>query len=122
MLKLTDAVLSSSDENEPVISYSGGELEIVLEGVNTIEATNGAAVISCAGDEGNVTISGSGSLTATAADAAAISLPGTLTISATVDVTGAPAADCQEVLAGEGAELSENSEGHIVAYAETAAL
>ena len=59
---------------------------------------------------------------ATAADAAAISLPGTLTISATVDVTGAPAADCQEVLAGEGAELSENSEGHIVAYAETAAL
>ena len=93
VLKLTDAVLSSSDENEPVISYSGGELEIVLEGVNTIEATNGAAVISCAGDEGNVTISGSGSLTATAADAAAISLPGTLTISATVDVTGAPAAD-----------------------------
>ena len=122
VLKLTDAVLSSSDENEPVISYSGGELEIVLEGVNTIEATNGAAVISCAGDEGNVTISGSGSLTATAADAVAISLPGTLTISATVDVTGAPAADCQEVLAGEGAELSENSESHIVAYAETAAL
>ena len=48
VLKLTDAVLSSSDENEPVISYSGGELEIVLEGVNTIvitfKATEGAFV------------------------------------------------------------------------------
>ena len=122
VLTLTDAALSSNTETEPVISFSGGELEIELVGTNTIEATNGAAVISCTGDDGIISISGSGSLTATAADTAAISVSGTVTVSATVDITGAPAADCEEVVAGDGAQISENSETHIAVYAETAAL
>lgn len=122
VLTLTDAELSSSGAGAPVISYSGGNLEIVLEGVNTLAATGGAAAISCTDENGNLTVSGSGSMTATAEEAAAISVAGSVTISATVDVTGAPAVESGEVVAGDGAQISENSETHLVVYAETAAV
>ena len=122
VLTLTDAELSSSLAGQPVISFSGGDLEIVLEGVNTLESSGGAAAISCSDEGVNLTLSGSGSMTATASEAAAISVSGTLTVSATVDVTGAPAADCGEVVASDGAQISENSETHLAVYAETAAL
>lgn len=70
----------------------------------------------------NLTLSGSGSMTATASEAAAISVSGTLTVSATVDGHRCPGRDCGEVVAGDGAQISENSETHLAVYAETAAL
>lgn len=123
VLTITDTTLSSSNSDEPIIAYSGGDLDIVLVGTSTFTATNGAAIISCTDestDDGDLEIEGAGNLVATAEGTAAISVPGDVSISASVDITGEPAVESLSLEADDGAQISENSETHLVVYASTA--
>jgi predicted small lipoprotein YifL len=77
--------------------YFVGELEIVIHGESTIEAMNGMSAIAGVeaedGTQANLTISGDGRLTVSAAGAYGISCSGTITVNGgTLEISGEEAA------------------------------
>ena len=108
--------MESNSAQYPCIDFSG-ELEIVVEGDCTLSSTGGAPAIS-GGREGDsdasdLTISGSGKLTAAAADAAGIAVTGKLSVSdGALDITGAPAAQYGELLLGGLSKVTDETDTH----------
>lgn len=106
-LTIEDVTLQGSDAEDALISFSGGDLEIVITGTVTLAADGGAPVIS--GGEGDaLTISGEGTLNATAAETAAIDVSGDVTVGCAVTVTGAPPCAAENVAAAEGYSITAN--------------
>ena len=96
-LTIEDVTLQGSDAEDALISFSGGDLEIVITGTVTLAADGGAPVIS-----------GEGTLNATAAETAAIDVSGDVTVGCAVTVTGAPPCSAENVAAAEGYSITAN--------------
>ncbi len=115
-LTMDSVEIENLDSSKPVISFSGGDLELVVTGECSLTATEGVIVIS--GGEGDaLTISGDGSLTVSAEDAAAFDLDGELTVSCSLNVTGMPACSAETVTAADGFAVTENDEATLTVSA-----
>ena len=115
-LVLTDVHLSDDSASGPIVSFDGGDLEIVISGDCSITTVAGVPVI--AGGEGcSLTISGDGTLTLSADAAAAIDVSGNVTVNCGLNATGAPATSSAGVTAGDGFSITANEEGNLVVSA-----
>lgn len=117
VLTLTEGVsMESASAQYPCIQFTG-KLEIVVKGDCTLSSAGGAPAI-LGGEEGetaksDLTISGAGKLTVTSTDASGLSVSGKLTVSdGAVDVTGAPAAQYDELLLAGLSQVTEETETH----------
>ena len=106
VLTVTDVTLQSSDSSKPIIAWDGGDLEIVISGTVTLESSGGIPAIS--GGSNALTLSGDGTLTVNAADAAAFDVTGALTVGCVLNATGAPACSGSTVTAAEGHSVTAN--------------
>lgn len=105
-LTIDSVELTNDDAEEPIISFDGADLEIIVVGDCTLSCTGGASVIS--GGANNLTFSGDGSLTMSAAGAAAIDVSGDVAAECAMNVTGEPACSSANVSALEGYTVAVN--------------
>ena len=119
-----DGVSMQADYGEyPAIAFTG-DLEIVLKGVNTIDATNGASAIVGGGEDGaaaTLKLTGSGSLTVTAKGdgTCALSCSGAVAVECTgrLDLTGganAISGKSGAVTYAQGIGVLEQTDTHVV--------
>ncbi len=116
-LLLDSAQLATAANSSALIEFAGGDLEVVVSGECVFTATEASAVVG----DGSISFTGEGSLSVTAADAAAISVDGTLTVGCALNVSGAPAVESSEIVAAEGFAIGTNDEATLTVAAAAAA-
>lgn len=79
-----------STYTDTVISFGGGDLEIVVEGDCSITTQSGVSAIVCS-DDSALTFSGTGSLTISCPDAVAIDMSGSVNAGCALNVSGSDA-------------------------------
>lgn len=104
-----------SPYNDTVISFGGGDLEIVVEGDCSITTQSGVSAIVCS-DDSALTFSGSGSLTISCPDAAAIDMSGSVTAGCALNVSGSDACT-GTVTAASGFAVTDSGASMTVAAA-----
>lgn len=105
-LTIDSVALTNDKADGPIISFEGGDLEIIVVGDCSMTSTGGASIIS--GGDSNLTISGDGTLTMSATGAAAIDLSGSLSVECALSATGEPACSSENVSAGDGYTVAAN--------------
>ena len=108
--------IERENQSAPIISFGGGDLEIVVSGECVIETSGGTDGI-VASDDSALTITGSGSLSIATEDAVAIDASGAVTISCELTASGETACTSENVSAGEGFALSSESAGGLAVTA-----
>ena len=118
-LTIDSVTVESSSSSAPLISFSGGDLEIVVVGDCSLTASEGRLVIS-GGEGDNLTITGDGTLTISATGAAAIDVSGEVNVSCALTVTGEPACTSDSAAAGDGYTLTVSEDSATLTVAANA--
>ena len=107
--------LEREDQAAPIISFGGGDLEIIVVGECSIVTSGTDGIV--AEDGSALSFSGEGSLSISTEGAAAIDVSGAVTVGCALSVSGETVCTSENVTAAEGFAVTANDESSLTVSA-----